>query len=78
MEQLLLWCIVAVLITGAVLAGSWCVRQFADRLSQRWDAERREKHLNNMLWMLFSGADECAHCSEPMSSRDKRLIVEDT
>ena len=27
--------------------------------------------------MLFSGTEECAHCPEAMSSRDRRLIAED-
>ena len=41
------------------------------------DAERREKYLNSVLWMLFSGTEECALCPEAMSSRDRRLIAED-
>ena len=71
------WCIGVVLVSGAVLAGSWCVQRFAGRFCLRWDAERREKYLNSVLWMLFSGTEECAHCPEAMSSRDRRLIAED-
>ena len=71
------WCIGAVLVSGAVLAGSWCVQRFAGRFCLRRDAERREKYLNSVLWMLFSGTEECAHCPEAMSSRDRRLIAED-
>ena len=59
------------------MAGSWCVQRFAGRFCLRWDAERREKYLNSVLWMLFSGTEECAHCPEAMSSRDRRLIAED-
>lgn len=59
------------------MAGSWCVQRFAGRFCLRRDAERREKYLNSVLWMLFSGTEECAHCPEAMSSRDRRLIVED-
>lgn len=77
MEQMLLWCIAAVLGSGAVLCGSWCFRQLAVRFGFRRNTKRREKYLNDMLWMLFSGAEECAYCSEAMSSRDKRIIVED-
>lgn len=77
MEQMLLWCITAVLGSGAVLCGSWCVQRFAGRFCLRRDAERREKYLNSVLWMLFSGTEECAHCPEAMSSRDRRLIAED-
>ena len=58
------WCIGVVLVSGAVLAGSWCVQRFAGRFCLRWDAERREKYLNSVLWMLFSGTEECAHCPE--------------
>lgn len=71
------WCIGAVFVSGAVLAGSWCVQRFAGRFCLRRDAERREKYLNSVLWMLFSGTEECAHCPEAMSSRDRRLIAED-
>lgn len=71
------WCIGVVLVSGAVLAGSWCVQRFAGRFCLRRDAERREKYLNSVLWMLFSGTEECAHCPEAMSSRDRRLIAED-
>lgn len=71
------WCIGVVLVSGAVLAGSWCVQRFAGRFCLRWDAERREKYLNSVLWMLFSGTEECALCPEAMSSRDRRLIAED-
>lgn len=59
------------------MAGSWCVQRFAGRFCLRWDAERREKYLNSVLWMLFSGTEECALCPEAMSSRDRRLIAED-
>lgn len=59
------------------MAGSWCVQRFAGRFCLRRDAERREKYLNSVLWMLFSGTEECAHCPEAMSSRDRRLIAED-
>ena len=72
-----MWCIAAVLGSGAVLCGSWCFRQLAVRFGFRRNTKRREKYLNDMLWMLFSGAEECAYCSEAMSSRDKRIIVED-
>lgn len=77
MEMTFWWCIGAVLVSGAVLAGSWCVQRFAGRFCLRRDAERREKYLNSVLWMLFSGTEECAHCPEAMSSRDRRLIAED-
>jgi len=77
MEMTFWWCIGVVLVSGAVLAGSWCVQRFAGRFCLRWDAERREKYLNSVLWMLFSGTEECAHCPEAMSSRDRRLIAED-
>lgn len=59
------------------MAGSWCVQRFAGRFCLRRDAERREKYLNSVLWMLFSGTEECALCPEAMSSRDRRLIAED-
>ncbi|WP_418399242.1 hypothetical protein [Alistipes putredinis] len=77
MEMTFWWCIGVVLVSGAVLAGSWCVQRFAGRFCLRRDAERREKYLNSVLWMLFSGTEECAHCPEAMSSRDRRLIAED-
>ena len=77
MEMTFWWCIGVVLVSGAVLAGSWCVQRFAGRFCLRWDAERREKYLNSVLWMLFSGTEECALCPEAMSSRDRRLIAED-
>lgn len=53
------------------------MQRFAGRFCLRRDAERREKYLNSVLWMLFSGTEECAHCPEAMSSRDRRLIAED-
>ena len=55
MEMTFWWCIGVVLVSGAVLAGSWCVQRFAGVFCLRWDAERREKYLNSVLWMLFSG-----------------------
>lgn len=55
-------------LVRATVCRSFCLRR---------DAERREKYLNSVLWMLFSGTEECAHCPEAMSSRDRRLIAED-
>ena len=41
MEMTFWWCIGVVLVSGAVLAGSWCVQRFAGRFfCLRWDAER--------------------------------------